>query len=56
VRERRRRRHRKLLVDRKEKRGYSHLMEEALDRGRWIARFGRGFGPVERQTANEVSV
>jgi hypothetical protein len=34
----------------KERRGYSHLKEEALDRSMWTARFGRGFGPVARQT------
>ena len=44
------RRHRKLLDDLKERRGYSHLKEEALDRTMWIARFGRGFGPAARQT------
>jgi hypothetical protein len=44
------RRHRKLLNDLKERRGYSHLKEEALDRTVWRARFGRGFGPVVRQT------
>jgi hypothetical protein len=33
------------------RRGYSHLKEEALDRTMWRARFGRGFGPVVRQTA-----
>ena len=44
------RRRRKLLDDLKERRGYSHLKEEALDRTRWRARFGRGFGPVVRQT------
>jgi hypothetical protein len=44
---------RKLLVDLKERRGYSHLKEEALDRTMWRARFGRGFGPVVRQTNNE---
>ena len=48
---RRGRRRRKLLDDLKERRGYSHLKEEALDRTMWIARFGRGFGPVVRQTA-----
>jgi hypothetical protein len=47
---RRGRRRRKLLDDLKERRGYSHLKEEALDRTMWIARFGRGFGPVVRQT------
>jgi hypothetical protein len=41
---------RKLLDDRKERRGYSHLKEEDLDRTMWRARFGRGFGPVVRQT------
>ena len=45
-----RRRHKKLLDDLKERRGYSHLKEEALDRTIWRARFGRGFGPVVRQT------
>jgi len=47
---RRRRRHRKLLVYLKESRGYYYLKEEALDRTMWRARFGRGFGPVVRQT------
>jgi len=46
---RRVRRRRKLLDDLKERRGYSHLNEEALDRTVWRARFGRGFGPVVRQ-------
>ena len=45
------RRRRKLLDDLKEKRGYSRLKEEALDRTMWRTRFGRGFGPVVRQTA-----
>jgi hypothetical protein len=44
------RRCRKLLDDMKERRGYSHLKEEALDRTMWRARFGIGFGPVLRQT------
>jgi len=44
------RRHRKLLDDLKERRGYSHLKEEALDHTIWRACFGRGFGPVVRQT------
>jgi hypothetical protein len=42
---------RKLLDDLKERRGFSHLKEEALDRTMWKARFGRGFGSVVRQTA-----
>jgi len=50
VTERRGRRRRKLLDDLKERRGYSHLKEEALDRTMWRGRFGRGFGPVVRQT------
>ena len=44
------RRRKKLLDDLKERRGYSHLKEEALDRTMWRAGFGRGFGPVVRQT------
>jgi hypothetical protein len=44
------RRRRKLLDDLKERRGYFHLKEEAVDRTMWRARFGRGFGPVVRQT------
>jgi hypothetical protein len=47
---RRGRRRRKLLDDLKGRKGYCHLMEEALDRNMWRARFGRGFGPVVRQT------
>jgi len=47
---RRRRRRRKLLDHLKERRGYSHLKEEALDRTVWRARFGRGFGPVVGHT------
>jgi hypothetical protein len=47
---RRGRRRRKLLDDLKERRGYSHLKEEALDRTMWRAGFGRGFGSVVRQT------
>ena len=44
------RRRMKLLDDLKERRGYSPLKKEALDRTMWRARFGRGFGPVVRQT------
>jgi len=47
---RRGRRRRKLLDDLKERRGYSNLKEETPDRAMWITRFGRGFGPVVRQT------
>jgi hypothetical protein len=48
---RRGRRRRKLLDELKERTGYTHLKEEALDRTMWRAGFGRGFGPVVRQTA-----
>ena len=46
---RRGRRGRKLLDDLKERRGYSHLKKEALDRTMWRNHFGGGFGPVVRQ-------
>ena len=48
---RRGRRRGRLLDVLKERRGYSHLNEEALDRTVWRAGFGRGFGPAVRQTA-----
>jgi hypothetical protein len=38
-----------LLDDLKEKRRYWKLKEEAIDRT-WRTRFGRGYGPVIRQT------
>jgi hypothetical protein len=47
---RRGKRRRKLLDDLKERRGYSHLKEEALDRTILGARLGRAIGPVMRQT------
>ena len=47
---RRGRRRNKLLNDLNNKRGYSHLKEEALNRNTWRDRFGRGFEPVVRQT------
>ena len=47
---RRGRRRKKLLDDLKDRRGYSHLKEEALDRTMWRNRFGRGVGPVVRLT------
>ena len=40
---RRGRRRKKLLDDLKDRRGYSHLKEEALDRTVWRHRFGGGF-------------
>ena len=42
------RRRKKLLDDLKDRRGYCHLKEEALDRNMWRDRFGRGFEPVVR--------
>ena len=44
-----RKRRRKLLDELKDRRGYSHLKEEALDRTVWRNRFGEGFEPVVRQ-------
>jgi hypothetical protein len=52
VKERRGRRRRELLDDLKERTGYSHFKEKALDRTMRRAHFGRGFGPVVTQTAN----
>ena len=48
---RRGRRRKQLQSDLKEGRGYWKLKEEALDRNVWRIRFGRGCGPVVRQTA-----
>jgi hypothetical protein len=46
---RRGRRRMKLLDDLKNRRGYSHLKEEALHRTVWRNRFERGFGHVVSQ-------
>jgi hypothetical protein len=46
---RRGRRRKKLLDDLKDRRGYSHLKEEALDRTVWRNLLGRGFSTVVRQ-------
>jgi hypothetical protein len=48
---RRVRRGKKLLDDLKDRRGYCHLKEEALDCTMWRNRFRGGFGPVVRQNA-----
>jgi hypothetical protein len=45
------RRRKQLLDDLKKKRRYCKLKEEELDRSVWRTRFGRGYGPVVRQTA-----
>jgi hypothetical protein len=42
---RRGRRRKKLLDNLGDRRGYSNLKEEALDRIKWRNRFGRGCGP-----------
>jgi hypothetical protein len=49
------RRRRKPLDGLKERRGYSHLKEESLDQPMWRTRFGRGFGPVVRQTSKRMN-
>ena len=43
------RRRKKLLDDLKDRTGYCHLKEEALDRSMWRNIFGGGFGPAGRQ-------
>jgi hypothetical protein len=43
---RRGRRRKQLLDDLGDRKGYSHLKEEDLDRIKWRNRFGRGCGPV----------
>jgi hypothetical protein len=48
---RRGRRRKQLLDDLKEKRRYWKLKEESLDSNLCRTRFGRGYGPVVRQTA-----
>jgi hypothetical protein len=51
VRGRQRRRRKQLLDNFQETRGDWKLKEEALARNMWRTRFGRGYGPVVRQTA-----
>jgi hypothetical protein len=48
---RRGRRRKQLLDDIKEKKMYWKFKEEALDRSLLRTRFGKGYGPVVRQTA-----
>jgi len=52
---RRGRRRKKLLDCLKDRRGYSRLQEEALDRTIWRNRFGGGFGPVVRQNTERMN-
>jgi hypothetical protein len=47
------RRRKKLLDDLGDRRGYSHLKEDALDRIKWRNRFGRGCGPVFLQITDD---
>ena len=49
VKRRRGRRRKKLLDNLKDRRGYSHLKEEALERTMWRNSFRGSFGPVVRQ-------
>jgi hypothetical protein len=49
-------RRKQLLDDLKEKRRYWKLKEEALGRTVWRTRFGRGYGPVVRQTAERMNI
>jgi hypothetical protein len=50
VRVRQGKRHKLLQGDLKEKRGYWKLKQEALHRSMWRTGYGRGYGPVVRQT------
>jgi hypothetical protein len=47
---RRGRRRKQLLDDLTERRRYWKLKEEALDRTLWRTRYGRGYGPIVKQT------
>jgi hypothetical protein len=53
---RRGRRRKQLLDDLKEKRRYWKLKEEALPCTPWRTRFGRGYVPVVRQTAERMNI
>jgi hypothetical protein len=52
---RRGRRRKQLIKDLKEKREYWKLKEEALDSTLWRTRFGRGCGPVVRETTEGMN-
>ena len=51
---RRRRGHKQLQDELKDKRGYCKFKEEALDRTLWRTHFGRGYGPVVRLRNDNV--
>ena len=53
---RRGRRRKKLLDELKDRRGYSYLKEEVLDRTMWMNRFGEDFGPVVRQNTEWMRI
>ena len=55
VKRRRGRRCKKLLDDLKDRRGYSHLKGEAIDRTVWRNHFGRSFGLVVRQNYERMN-
>ena len=44
------------MDDLKDRRGYSHLKEEALDGIMWRNRFGGGVGPVVRQSIDGMKI
>jgi hypothetical protein len=46
---------RKQLLDLEETRRYGTLKQEALDRTLWKNCFGRGYGPVVRQTTYRMN-
>jgi hypothetical protein len=50
-----RRRCKQLLDDLKETRGHCKSTEEALDHPLWRTSFGRGYGPVVRQTTERMN-
>jgi hypothetical protein len=53
---RRGRRRKKLLDDLWDRRDYSHLKEDALDRIKWRNRFGRDCGPVVWQITDDDDI
>ena len=53
--ERRGRRHKQLFDYLTWTRGYWNLKEEALNGSQWRNRFGRGCGPVVRQTTELIN-
>jgi len=56
VKERLRRRHIQFVDDLKERRGHRKLKEEVSDGAVWRTRFGRGCGPLVRQTTRQTNM